>query len=157
MSVQNRNKLFPPAPHLFARIYLLDDCPIAREYAPEIRRICQEYTRKHVAFEIVHEDRDETDSKARAFAEEYGYTVPFRIDRDGALARAAHVVVSPSAALFLGNKILYSGRIDDAYPAIGAPRRVPKRRDLRIALDEALAGKSITLKKTNAIGCIFGR
>src|SRR5262249_3761360 len=50
--------------------------------------------------------------------------------------------------------IRYQGRIDDQY-GVGFQRKEPTRRDLAIALDEVLAGKEVTTKKTAVEGCFI--
>ena len=47
----------------------------------------------------------------------------------------------------------YRGRIDDAYVARLKRRAKAGRRDLEQALDELLAGKAVTLPRTQAFGC----
>ncbi len=53
--------------------------------------------------------------------------------------------------------ILYQGRIDDQF-GIGYSRAgKPSRRDLAQALDEVLAGKAVSVVKTDVAGCLIGR
>src|SRR5438034_199604 len=40
-------------------IFISNDCPISNRYAPEIRRLCDEFSRQRVAFWLVHPDPDE--------------------------------------------------------------------------------------------------
>ncbi|MEM7699215.1 MAG: methionine adenosyltransferase domain-containing protein, partial [Verrucomicrobiota bacterium] len=53
-------------------------------------------------------------------------------------------------------EIVYRGRIDDQYEP-GARRSEPERADLRIAIEELLAGKSVTIAETPVEGCLIGR
>ncbi|MBI3466375.1 MAG: redoxin, partial [Planctomycetes bacterium] len=52
--------------------------------------------------------------------------------------------------------IRYAGRIDDQY-GIGYQRKEPKRQDLRLALEELLAGKQVSHDLTDVVGCHIGR
>jgi len=52
-------------------------------------------------------------------------------------------------------KIQYMGRVDDMYVEHGRLRETEYRQDLRIALDEMLAGKKVSLPRTTALGCFI--
>ena len=49
--------------------------------------------------------------------------------------------------------ILYQGRIDNLYQGFGKKRATVTREDLRIALSELDSGKSVSISKTDAVGC----
>lgn len=56
--------------------------------------------------------------------------------------------------------IRYQGRIDNQYTfgaGVGFAQPQLKRRDLAIAVDEVLAGKTVSVATTDAKGCIIGR
>lgn len=53
-------------------------------------------------------------------------------------------------------KLRYHGRIDDQL-APGVAQAAASRQDLRIAIEELLSGKPISIPATNALGCIIGR
>jgi hypothetical protein len=76
------------------------------------------------------------------------------LDRTHALVKAAGATMTPEAALFSPDGTLqYLGRIDDLYADYMKKRPAPTRRDLREALDELLAGKSVSIKRAEPIGC----
>jgi hypothetical protein len=74
-------------------------------------------------------------------------------DVDLKLVKATGVTVTPEVALMKGTELLYRGRIDDRYVDFGKDRPQPTRRDLDVALDQAIAGKPIAVRETRAIGC----
>ena len=53
-------------------------------------------------------------------------------------------------------RVVYHGRIDDQY-GVGYVRDKATREDLRVALDELLAGKSVSQPEASAVGCFIGR
>ena len=53
-------------------------------------------------------------------------------------------------------KLEYLGRIDDQYPGLGKKRTAPSQRDLRNALDAVVAGRSVKVARTEAVGCSIG-
>jgi thiol-disulfide isomerase/thioredoxin len=135
-------------------LFVGHDCPISNGYAPEVGRVCKEYTPKRVAFCVVYADADLTRDAARKHAEEYGYTCPAVLDPEMKLARMVGATVKPEAAVLSpAGELVYRGRIDDLYPAVGKKRPRPTTRDLRDALDAVLAGKPVPVARTKAVGC----
>jgi hypothetical protein len=134
-------------------IFVLENCPIARKFAPEIKRIAGEYQPKGVQFTLVHVDPQTTAAGAKTFAADFGYALPFRLDPEHKLARRAEIANVPAVAVYTGGRLRYTGRIDDRFPKLGVQRSAPTRRDLRIALDQILAGTPVTMPKTKAVGC----
>jgi len=64
------------------------------------------------------------------------------------------VTITPEAAIVnSAGKVVYRGRIDNSYAALGQARRAPTSHDLRDALDATLAGKPAPNPKTKALGC----
>jgi hypothetical protein len=52
--------------------------------------------------------------------------------------------------------VRYQGRVDDRY-LVGVARDEASREDLRVAIDELLDGKPVSVSETEPIGCIIGR
>jgi peroxiredoxin len=134
--------------------FVTTDCPIANRFAPEINRICKDYEKQGMAFYIVQTDPKLDATRARKHAKEYQLACPILLDRKHEIVKFAGASVTPEAALASPDgKVLYLGRIDDRYAAIGQFRVEPRKRDLRLALDEVLQGKPIATARTKAIGC----
>jgi hypothetical protein len=134
--------------------FVLPDCPISNAYAPEIRRICDDFEKKKVAAFLVHADPDVTIDQARAHAKEYGYACPVIRDPAHVLVKKTGVTIAPEVAVLTPDgKVAYRGRIDDWYVDLGKRRGAPTRRDLRDALDAILHGNPAPTPTTMAIGC----
>jgi hypothetical protein len=138
-------------------IYLTPDCPIANQYAPEIRRICDSYGPKGARCYLVYADPWLTADVVRKHAQDFhGSRYPAILDSDYKLVDAAGATVSSETAVFSpGGKLEYRGRIDDFNAALGVPRQHATRHDLRDALDALVAGRSIANTRTEAIGCFL--
>lgn len=134
------------------RLFVLKDCPIANQYAPEIRRLIGEYGPKGIRFTLVYEDADITERDAAQHEREFGINAPRLLDPKHELARAAGASVSPTAVLTSG-RVIYSGRIDDAFASLGKRRAKVTSRDLRAALNAFLAGREAPVRRTTAVGC----
>jgi len=140
--------------------FVTNDCPIANSYAPEIQSICGEYGGKGVACTLVYSDLSLDAAAVRKHHEEYRYPQTIRAVRDTGhkLADATGATITPEAVLVgKGGKVLYRGRIDNFYAALGKKRRQATEHDLRQALDEALAGKPVTHPQSQAVGCYIPR
>ena len=151
--------LAPAAGQYDLLFFIFADCPISNRYAPEIRRVCSDYQSRGVRCFAVYPDAADAAAVTR-HRHEYGFTasIPAILDRDRAIVRAVKPQVTPEAALVSSSGPLYRGRIDDLYVDVGRSRRAPTRRDLRLALDAAVAGRPIPQAATDAVGCaIQGR
>jgi hypothetical protein len=137
--------------------FVTTDCPIANAYAPEIRRVCEEYASKGVACSLVYADPTLADQAVLAHAREFAHgAYPRMVDREHRLIKATGAKVTPEAALIgAGGKLLYRGRIDDSFLIPGQSRRRVSRPDLRNALDAVIAGRPVPVRETRAVGCVI--
>jgi hypothetical protein len=146
-----------PAAVLF---FITNDCPIANSYAPEIQRICREYAGRGVSCTLVYSDLTLDATAIGKHRADFGYPDSIRslLDRGHKLAEATGATITPEAVIVDHNsKVLYRGRIDNFWAALGKQRRQATEHDLRQALDEVLAGKPVTHPQTAAIGCYIPR
>lgn len=141
--------------HAEAMFFVTNDCPVSNYYSHEIRRICDDYAKRGVGCTLVYTDPMMTDDQAREHAKEYGHgSYPKIVDRAHVLVKATGAAVNPTAVVIGPNESIdYRGRIDNFYAAIGRPRRVVTKHDLRDALDEVLAGKPVAEPEAPPIGC----
>src|SRR5207302_1365969 len=101
---------------------------------------------------------EEDAAQVEALARQFQLPFPVYRDRRGAAADALRAEVTPEAFLLDGNLALrYRGRIDDRYAARLKPSSRVTRHDLRRALDEVLAGGTVSEPETRAVGCAIPR
>lgn len=149
-----------PAPWRAGRVsvafFVTTDCPIANAYAPEISQIARDHANGSFDFYLVHVDPDLTEADAARHAADYALELPRLHDRDHALATGLGVTVTPEACV-LGphGELLYRGRIDDLFPALGKKRRAPRTRDLRAALEAVENGRPVAEPWEPAVGCLL--
>src|SRR5581483_307987 len=134
--------------------FVATDCPISNAYAPELARLYDEFSNRGIAFYAVHSDPSVSVEEARKHSSEFGYPFPTLLDNEQILARQTGAtntlevaVISPSGTL------LYRGRVDDRHVDFGRSRPAPLRQDLRIALNEILAGRPVSRPFTKVVGC----
>lgn len=138
-------------------IFVMTDCPIANRMAPEISRICQDYTSKGVAVRLAYVDATASAADVEKHLKSYGHSCPAYLDTTRALAKKLGATVSPEAVVLDSKgKMMYRGRINDLYEGgHGKPKPKATVQDLRVALDEVLAGKKVTNPVVGAIGCFI--
>jgi AhpC/TSA family len=137
-------------------IFVSTDCPISNRYAPEIKRLHDEFTPLGVRFRLVYPNPLDSEADISTHLEEYGYPQIAQRDRDHTLVRMAGATITPEVAVFdARERLVYRGRIDDRFVELGRERPAATRRDLRNALTAALAGRSVSPSKTQAVGCFI--
>ena len=134
-------------------LFVMTDCPISNRYAPEIRRLHEQFAGA-ARFWLVYVDVQRPVDELREHRASFGY--PFRAlrDVDGALVALAGATVTPEAAVFdAAQRLVYRGRIDDLFVSFGVARRAPRTRDLHDLLTRVAAGESVAFSETRAVGC----
>ncbi|MCH7779324.1 MAG: redoxin domain-containing protein, partial [Acidobacteria bacterium] len=110
-------------------IFVRSDCPVSNRYAPEIQRIYGEYSARGVRFYLVYPDADESLAGIRRHQREYGIALEPLRDPNHQLVSAAGAKVTPEVGVFVGDRLVYAGRIDDWYVDFGKARAQPTHRD----------------------------
>ena len=137
-----------------AFLFIACECPVSNGYAPEWNRICAAYAPKNIGFFVVYAERDVPAEAQRRHARAFGYRCPALRDPELTLARRVGASVTPEAAVLSpGGELLYRGRIDDTYVALGKRRFNPTRHEFRDALDAILRGRPVPSPRTLAVGC----
>jgi hypothetical protein len=145
--------LLAPAPKATVYLFTRTDCPISNRYAPEVKRIYERFAGPSVEFILVYPDRDLAPEVREKHRAEYGYPMAAVSDPKHELVRKTGVHVTPEAAVFVGSRLVYRGRIDDRYIDFGQSRAAPSRHDLADVLAAIQAGKVPPFEETKAIGC----
>ena len=94
---------------------------------------------------------DDAPPRLKEMAEGLGFTFPFCFDDTQDVAKAYRAACTPDFYLFdRERKLVYRGQLDDSRP--GGNKSVTGR-DLRAAIDAALAGKPVDSNQKASIGC----
>ena len=119
-------------------IFVSTDCPISNRYAPEIKRLHDEFTPRGVRFRLVYPNPLDSDADISKHLEEYGYPHIAQRDRDHTLVKMAGATITPEAAVFdARERLVYRGRIDDRFVELGRERPAATQSDLRTCADGA--------------------
>jgi hypothetical protein len=149
-----RRPLDPGSQAASVLIFYWQDCPISNSYAPELNRLRAAHT--NCAFYIVQVDPGLTRAAAKEHAQKFDLHPPVLLDPQHRLVKRLKATVTPEAVV-VGKKgqLLYRGRIDDGYAALGKKRAAITQHDLQDALDAIAAGKPVKKTETKAIGCLI--
>jgi peroxiredoxin len=138
------------------------ECPLARLYAPRLKKLAGEFEPKGVGFLAIDANCQDSVTEIAAYARRHELEFPILKDLGNRVADQMGAQRTPEVFLldsgFDGSKrvIRYWGRIDDQY-GIGYARDSAKRQDLRLAIEELLSGKPVSVAKTESAGCHIGR
>ncbi len=137
-------------------IFLSTDCPVSNRYAPEIKRLYEQFTLQGVRFRLVYPNRLDTPVAIQAHVRTYAYPPIAERDPDHQLVKVAGATITPEAAVFdKTDRLVYLGRIDDRFVELGRERPVAGQHDLSNALTALLAGKPAIPSRTQAVGCFI--
>lgn len=138
-----------------AFVFVSSECPISRQYVPELNRLATGVP-KGVKFYGILSDPTVTRAAAAKFTEEFAFEFPVLFDASGELAALFQPAKLPEAFLLdASGNLAYRGRIDDLYADIKKRRAEPTRRDLLEAMTALSEGRAIEVARTDAVGCPF--
>jgi thiol-disulfide isomerase/thioredoxin len=136
-----------------AFVFIHPDCPVSNRYAPELNRLHDEYAGRGVRLFAVYPGREDDEAAIRAHYKAYGLRATALRDPDFRLAHLAGATMTPEAAVFVKEQLVYRGRIDDRAPRLGVWRPAPGVRDLADVLARVTAGETPPFRATQAVGC----
>jgi hypothetical protein len=140
-------------------MFSCNTCPVVRAYQSRTLEVCNYAREKQIGLILLNSNeatRDDGDSfgDMKDYAGEQGYNWPYVLDDGSVMANAFGASRTPECYLFNGEgKLVYHGAIDDNQ---NGPDEVT-RKHLKIAMDEMLTGKDISVKTTRSVGCSIKR
>ncbi len=135
-------------------LFVSTDCPISNRYAPDIRKMHDQFAKDGVRFWLVYPNPADSPADIRDHVKSFEYPgTPLR-DPKHELVKAAGATITPEAVVYDAKGALtYRGRIDDRYSAVGIERAQATRHDLQDAIAATLTGAPPRQKFTQAVGC----
>jgi len=136
-------------------VFTTTDCPISNRYAPEIQRLESRFGQQ-VRFVLVFPVAADSTAVIRNHLKKFAYSSEAVRDTAQELVKHTGVTISPEVAVLNAkSQLVYRGRIDDRYLELGRDRPHPTTRDLERALEAVVAGKPVSVRETQAVGCIL--
>ena len=135
-------------------LFVSTDCPISNRYAPDVRRLHDQYAKDGVVFRLVYPNPADSVDEIRNHLKSFSYPGIALRDLHHDAVKRAGVTITPEAAVYDSHgRLAYRGRIDDRYSAVGIERATATRHDLQDAIAATIAGKAVTPRFTQAVGC----
>ncbi len=134
-------------------MFIATQCPVSNAYNARMAKLHEDYLPKGIAFLGINSNKQESVEEIKKHSEQNKFGFPVLKDVNNVIADKFGASFTPEVYVLSPKfEILYHGRIDDS-------RREEdvKSRDLRKALDEILAGKTVSVPETKAFGCTIKR
>jgi hypothetical protein len=134
-------------------VFVTSDCPIVKKTLPKLLDLYNTYHTQDVLFVCVNVGANDTLRDVASQALEYQAPWLFVKDYDAQAAKALGITRTPQVAVLNSrHELVYRGRVDDQF-RLGGTKPNASRDDLKIAIDELLAAKNISIPETIADGC----
>ena len=134
-------------------MFIATECPVSNAYNARMKKLYNSYKNKGVSFIGINSNKAESVSDIKEHAKSNNLTFTILKDDKNIIADKFGASVTPEIYVLDPKlELLYHGRIDDS-----RREQDVKSTELKSALDEILAGKSVSVPKTKAFGCTIKR
>ncbi len=135
--------------------FLLDECKICQYYGPQLEAFHEQYPQ--FVFKGYFPNFSSKKNNIQKFKETFGITFDLKTDYFKSKSKAFDLEILPSVVVYdpVENQVLYKGRIDDAFTAVGRRKKVIRSKDLLTIL-EAIANQTpIPYSFKQPVGCFI--
>ncbi len=144
-----------PSVKLHVLCFLGTECPLARIYGPRLQRMSAELADRGVEFIGINSNVQDSMEDLKEYVSQHGISFPVAKDYDRRVALQAGATRTPEVFVIdRSGAIRYQGRIDDQYQ-VGIARSSANQHDLAVAIEELLAGQTVSEPRTTAVGCLI--
>ncbi len=134
-------------------LFIATRCPVSNAYNERMVKLYDEYAPKKVSFLAVNSNKQEDAEEVKEHALKNKFVFPVLKDPQNKIADKYDAQVTPEVYVVDTNlELLYHGNIDDS-----RRENEIETHTLKNALDEILAGKSVTTQESKAFGCSIKR
>lgn len=134
-------------------MFIATQCPVSNAYNTRMVGFYKDYSKKNVAVIGINSNKQESVEEIKKHATMHGFEFTVLKDWNNVVADKFQASFTPEIYILNSKfKVLYHGRIDDSQRENNI-----KSKDLRVALDNILAGKPVTVASTKAFGCTIKR
>lgn len=150
----------PPAPGkqlpFTVYVFLAESCPISQQATLPLRELHAKYAARGVRFVGVFPGSTATAASLAGFKGKYAVPFLLQLDLRQQLTHRFKATITPEAVVVAaGGQILYQGRLDDRYAALGERRSISQHHELAEALADLAAGRPVAVPRTEAVGCFI--
>jgi peroxiredoxin len=141
-------------------VFLSETCPICRQSTKALNRLAEKFTRQGVVFTGVFPNASISTAETRqAFAKKYKISFPLIADPEYRITDALQASITPELYIryIKTGKVVYQGKIDNQYEAVGKRRQQITEHYAERAIMSILQGLEPEVTYTDAIGCYISR
>lgn len=137
-------------------MFICRHCPFVKHIQAQLAQLGKDYLTTNLGIVAISANDaqkypDDAPDSLKVMATELDFQFPLCYDETQETAKAYTAACTPDFFLFdEARKLVYRGQLDDSRPSNGKP---VTGADLRAAIDEVLAGKSITSEQKPSVGC----
>lgn len=137
--------------------FLLDECRICQELAPEINAIHQEYAPQKVGFIGLFPNFASKPVGIEKFKKKHKLIMQTKTDYYKKWSHKFNAEILPTVVVYneTQQQVEYMGAINDLFYKPGKRRYQASHHYLRDALKSLIAGQSPEIKSTQAVGCFI--
>ncbi len=133
------------------------ECPLANLYVPRLTELAAQFEAQGAVLLGINSNQQDSITEVAAHAQRFNVPFPILKDPGNKVADQFGAIRTPEVFVLDADRVVrYWGRIDDQF-GIGYQKPEANRHDVRVAVDELLAGKQVSQPKTDAVGCFIGR
>lgn len=139
-------------------IFLSETCPICQNQTLTLRQLQNDFTDKGISFIGLFPNQElSTEQSIHKFGRKYKLDFKLKKDEGQSLTNQFSATITPQVFVInnLTQKILYKGKVDNSFEAIGKKRQVITEHYLREALENILQQKTVAVKETQPVGCFI--
>ena len=137
-------------------MFICRHCPFVKHVQRELARIGKDYALESLGIVAISSNDsttypDDAPDSLRQQASELGFNFPYCFDETQEVAKAYAAACTPDFFVFdKDRRLVYRGRLDDSRPSNPIP---VTGKDLRAALDAAIAGRAVSAEHKPSAGC----
>lgn len=137
-------------------MFICNHCPYVIHVQKQIVELVNEFENQGIGFVAISSNDvenypDDSPELMKVHAEKYGFSFPYLYDESQDVARAYQAACTPDFFVFdKEDKCVYRGRMDSATPGNDVP---VSGADLRLALNNLIAGLPISTDQFPSMGC----
>lgn len=137
-------------------MFICNHCPYVQHIQQGLVKLAQDYQDKGIVFIAINANdaqqySEDNPEQMKQIAQQLGYPFPYLYDENQAIAKAYQAACTPDFYIFDADlQCIYRGQFDASRPGNDIP---VTGKDIRNALDAALAGRPVEQKQQASIGC----
>lgn len=139
-------------------IFLSETCPICQNQTLTLRQLYNDFSDKGISFTGVFPNLEFSSKQSiDMFGKKYKIDFALTRDEEQKLTKRYSTTTTPEVIVLnnQSNQVLYRGKVDNSFEAIGKKRQVITEHYLRWALESVLSGQPVQTTETKPVGCFI--